>query len=86
MCKFLAHHGSCALSVSLWLDLHLLTPLEIEAILRMTHRKPYRWPQLPSVLQPKPYSEMPNGRALHAEDYVGSLLFLKCLPIRMTQV
>ena len=61
-------------------------PLGIEAILPMTHQNPCRWLQPLSVLRPKPYSETPNGRASHADDYAGLLLFLKCLPVHMTQV
>ena len=86
MCKFPAYYGGRTSTVSLWLDLHLLTLLGTEAILRMTHRIHRRWLQWLSVLHPKPYSETPNGRASHEEDYVGLVLFLKCLPVRMTQV
>ena len=86
MCKFLAHYGGRISTVSLWLDLHLLTLPGTEPILRMTHRNHRSWLQRLSILHPKPYSETPNGHASHEEDYAGLLLFLKCLPIRMTQV
>ena len=53
MCKFPAHYDGRTLTMSLWLDLHLLTLLGIEAILRMTHRNHRRWLQRLSVLHPK---------------------------------
>ena len=81
MCQFPAHYVGRTSTVSLWLDLHLLTLLGTEAILRMTHRNHRRWLQQLSILHPKPYSETPNGRASHEEHYAGLLLFLKCLPV-----
>ena len=84
--KCASSQHTTVVAFQLWLDLHLLTPLKTKAVLRMTHQNPRRWPQPPFILHPKPYNETPNGRASHAEDYAGLLLFLKCLPIRMTQM